>query len=54
MTDTCRDDGADIPEIAAVTGRTFKQCEDILFRYGRLTKRMARRAFDAHINLTET
>lgn len=41
--------GAEIPMIAAVTGHTFKSCQDIIDRYNVRTTRMAREAFSRRL-----
>lgn len=38
--------GCAIPEIAAISGHTFKSCQDIIDRYNVRTKKMAQNAFD--------
>lgn len=42
--------GAEIPMIAAVTGHTFKSCQEIIDRYNIRTKKMAREAFQRRID----
>lgn len=41
--------GAEIPQIASVTGHTFKSCQDIVDRYNIRTSKMAREAFSKRI-----
>ncbi len=43
--------GAETPMIAAVTGHSFKTCEDIIDRYNIRTTAMAREAFQRRIDL---
>lgn len=45
--------GAEIPEIAAVTGHTFKSCQEIIDRYNVRTTKMARGAFLKRIQAEE-
>lgn len=45
--------GAEIPMIAAVTGHTFRSCQDIVDRYNVRTSRMAQEAFRRRIDLNQ-
>ena len=46
--------GAEIPQIAAVTGHAFKSCQDIVDRYNVRTTKMARAAFEKRLETEET
>lgn len=45
--------GCEIPEIAAITGHSFKACQDIVDRYGTRTKKMAQNAYQKRLKQEE-